>query len=199
MPVAAEPAPYWTPYTPQPEPAPDYSQYAQGQPQQGGYYTITTPQQPYAGTEAPGTAPQQPYYAPDAYAANAQQQPQQSYYDYSAAAAGAAPQQPYQQNAQIPPQQPYYYPQAQPVASKDRIAAGLLGIFLGWAGVHKFYLGYNAQGFIMLAVSIVGGIFTIGLAWGVIALIGLIEGIMYLTKSQGEFEHTYVLNKREWF
>ena len=47
---------------------------------------------------------------------------------------------------------------------KDHIAAGLLAIFLGVFGIHKFYLGYNQTAFIMLTVSIVGGIFTMGLA-----------------------------------
>jgi hypothetical protein len=30
-------------------------------------------------------------------------------------------------------------------------------------------------------------------------LIGLIEGIIYLTKSDAEFVKTYVENRREWF
>ena len=38
-----------------------------------------------------------------------------------------------------------------------------------------------------------------GLAGGVMWVIGVIEGILYLTKSQSEFEQTYVVNKREWF
>ena len=78
-------------------------------------------------------------------------------------------------------------------------AAGLLAIFLGVFGMHKFYLGYNQTAFIMLTVSIVGSIFTIGLAAAVIWVIAIIEGVMYLAKSQTEFDEIYVKSKREWF
>ena len=108
----------------------------------------------------------------------------------------------------VPPQQPYYgyqqpyyqQPYSQPmVTTKDHVAAGLLAIFLGAFGIHKFYLGYNTAGFIMLAVTIIGGVLTFSLASWVIWVIAIIEGILYLTKSQTEFEQIYVLNKREWF
>ena len=82
---------------------------------------------------------------------------------------------------------------------KDHIAAGLLAIFLGVFGMHKFYLGYNQTAFIMLTVSIVGSIFTLGLAAAVIWVIAIIEGVIYLTKSQTEFDEIYVKSKREWF
>lgn len=82
---------------------------------------------------------------------------------------------------------------------KDHIAAGLLAIFLGMFGVHKFYLGCNQAGFIMLAVSIIGGVFTFGLAAAVIEVIAVIEGVIYLTKSQTEFDREYVLTQRDWF
>ena len=85
------------------------------------------------------------------------------------------------------------------VASKDHVAAGLLAIFLGSLGIHKFYLGYNTAGFIMLAVTILGGLITLGLAAAVMGVIAFIEGILYLVKSQSEFEQIYVFNKREWF
>lgn len=102
-------------------------------------------------------------------------------------------------------QQPYEYsytqpPYAQPyVTTKDHVAAGLLAIFLGQLGIHKFYLGYNTAGFIMLAVTILGSLLTFGLAAGVVWVIAIIEGVLYLTKSQTEFEQIYVFNKREWF
>ena len=48
------------------------------------------------------------------------------------------------------------------IRQKDHVSAGLLAVFLGMFGVHKFYLGCNNAGFIMLAVSIIGGIFTFG-------------------------------------
>lgn len=58
----------------------------------------------------------------------------------------------------------------------SRIAAGLLGIFLGGLGVHRFYLGYTGLGIVQIILTI----FTFGLAawWGVI------EGIMILARAQ---------------
>ena len=88
---------------------------------------------------------------------------------------------------------------AQAEYRKDHIAAGLFAIFLGVFGMHKFYLGYNQTAFIMLTVSIVGSILTIGLAAVVIWVIAIIEGVLYLAKSQTDFDEIYVKNKREWF
>ncbi len=82
---------------------------------------------------------------------------------------------------------------------KTKVAAGLLGILLGWAGIHKFYLGYTREGLIMLLVSILGGIITCGAATGVIGIIGLIEGILYLTRSDEEFQQMYVQSHKGWF
>ena len=83
--------------------------------------------------------------------------------------------------------------------TKDHVAAGLFAIFLGVFGVHKFYLGYNNAGFVMMAISIIGSIFTFGIAAGVVEVIAIIEGVMYLMRSQTEFDEQYVLSKREWF
>ncbi|MBQ9043787.1 MAG: TM2 domain-containing protein [Eggerthellaceae bacterium] len=85
------------------------------------------------------------------------------------------------------------------IRQKDHVSAGLFAIFLGMFGVHKFYLGCNNAGFIMLAMSIIGGILTFGLAAAVIWFIAIVEGITYLTKSQTEFDRLYVLNQRDWF
>lgn len=106
----------------------------------------------------------------------------------------------YGSSAQAPytPYSQTYYQQPV-VRTKDHVAAGLLGIFLGTFGIHKFYLGYNTAGLIMLGVSILGGLLSLGLASMVVWLIGLIEGIIYLVKSQGEFEQVYVFGKRGWF
>lgn len=114
---------------------------------------------------------------------------------------------PWQANqAYSPPytQQPYGQPYQQPCAqaapnTKDHVAAGLLAIFLGSLGIHKFYLGYNTPGFIMLAVTIVGSIFSLGLAGLAMVVISIVEGVLYLSKSQTEFEQAYVFNKKEWF
>ena len=117
--------------------------------------------------------------------------------------------QPYQQSqgpwqANQAYSQPYGQPCQQPYAqaapnTKDHVAAGLLAIFLGSLGIHKFYLGYNTPGFIMLAVTIVGSIFSLGLAGLAMVVISIVEGVLYLSKSQTEFEQIYVFNKKEWF
>jgi len=76
-----------------------------------------------------------------------------------------------------------------------KLPAGICGILLGSLGVHKFILGYNTSGVIMLLVTVL----TCG--WGAIPMhiIGLIEGIIYLTKSDEEFVRTYIDRKKEWF
>ncbi|HEY9908681.1 MAG TPA: TM2 domain-containing protein [Thermosynechococcaceae cyanobacterium] len=75
-----------------------------------------------------------------------------------------------------------------------KLVAGITGILVGAFGVHKFILGYNTEGIIMLLVTVL----TAGLAGFVIGVIGLIEGIIYLTKSDEEFVQTYVVNKKGW-
>ena len=82
-----------------------------------------------------------------------------------------------------------------PKQENKRVLAGILGILLGVFGVHKFVLGYQNEGLTMLLVSIL----TCGIAAGFIALIGLIEGIVYLTKSDEEFYQIYQENKKGWF
>jgi len=80
-------------------------------------------------------------------------------------------------------------------ASNKKLAAGLLAIFLGSFGVHKFVLGYNTAGLIMLLVTVL----TCGVAGFVMGVIGIIEGIIYLTKSPEEFDAIYLQNSKEWF
>jgi TM2 domain-containing membrane protein YozV len=89
--------------------------------------------------------------------------------------------------------------QAHAGGTTSKIAAGLLGIFLGSLGIHKFYLGYSREGVTMLLVSILGGLATCGLASGVMSIIGFIEGIIYLTKPDAEFDATYVQGYKGWF
>lgn len=145
--------------------------------------------QPYAQPQAP----QQPQpYAQPGYGSVPPQQPYGAQPGYGS----VPPQNPYGQQAQYGYQQPYVAPT---VGEKDHVAAGLLALFLGWLGVHKFYLGYNTSGFIMLGTSILGGILTLSVASWAIWVIAIVEGIFYLSKSQSEFEQMYVINKREWF
>lgn len=83
-----------------------------------------------------------------------------------------------------------------------KVIAGVLGILLGWAGVHKFILGYHMEGGVMLGISLIGWVtscFTFGIPVMIISIIGLIEGIIYLTKTDEEFIETYQRNKKGWF
>lgn len=82
---------------------------------------------------------------------------------------------------------------------KSRVTAGLLGIFLGGLGIHKFYLGYNKAGIAMILASFLGGLLTWGVAAVAMGAVGLIEGIVYLTKSDADFERIYVAGRKEWF
>lgn len=148
------------------------------------------PQEYYWQQSAQQGAPSQNTGSTAQTAAQGQATPPGSTQNTYQAPAGSAYQAPSQ------PQQAYTY---SGTASKDHIAAGLLAIFLGALGIHKFYLGYNTAGFIMLAVTILGSLLTFGLAAAVMGVIAIIEGILYLVKSQSEFESTYVFNTREWF
>lgn len=80
--------------------------------------------------------------------------------------------------------------QRTPQESK-RVVAGVLGILLGSLGIHKFILGYTKEGLIQLALSFI--------SCGILSIIGLIEGIIYLTKSDEEFLETYQNNHKGWF
>ena len=97
---------------------------------------------------------------------------------------------------------------------KSKWVAGLTAIFLGCYGVHKFYLGYSAQGAILLAVTLglalpasfiaraLGSITLmklIGILQFIPILIGVAEGVIYLIKSEEDFRMTYVAGRREWF
>jgi len=77
----------------------------------------------------------------------------------------------------------------------NKVAAGVCGILLGALGIHKFILGLTTPGLIMLLVSVL----TCGLGAIPMSIIGLVEGIIYLTKSDEEFYETYVVEKKGWF
>jgi TM2 domain-containing membrane protein YozV len=76
-----------------------------------------------------------------------------------------------------------------------KIPAGICGILLGSLGIHKFILGYTGAGLVMLLVSLLSCF----ILSPVMHLIGLIEGIVYLCKSDDDFVRTYVDRHREWF
>lgn len=90
-------------------------------------------------------------------------------------------------------------------AASRKLAAGLCAILLAGLGIHKFILGYNEAGVIMLVVTV--ATLTIGpcllfVPWlGALAMsaISVAEGIIYLTKSDEEFYQTYMVGKKDWF
>lgn len=176
-----------------------------GQPQaQAGQAQVGQAVQQY------GQQPQQQYGAQPTDASQAwQQQPQQAQWQqqgYQQSSTQAGWQQNTTQGYQQPQQgyiDPNGYQQGYPApaspAPKEKMVAGLLAILLGSLGIHKFYLGKKKPAIIMLLVTLVGGIVTFGIAAGVMGLIGLIEGIMYLTKSDQEFYQIYVAGDKNWF
>ncbi|CAM3344821.1 TM2 domain-containing protein [Aequorivita lipolytica] len=72
-----------------------------------------------------------------------------------------------------------------------KILAGILAIVIGSLGIHKFILGYTQEGIIQIVITIV--------TCGIGGIIPLIEGIIYLTKSDEEFYQTYQVGKKGWF
>ncbi len=73
--------------------------------------------------------------------------------------------------------------------ANTKMVAGILAIVIGSLGIHKFYLGFTGAGIIMILLSCVG------VSW----IIGIIEGIIYLTKSDEEFVQTYQVGQKQWF
>ena len=159
--ASAAPPPYGTPP----------GEYASG----SGTYSASRPGQhaghPQAGYEQAGQ-PQSDYPQPG------NQGEYQQYYQQGPPAGNYQPGYPqgYQQGY------PQGYPQGAPAPyygwaePKSRLAAGLLGIFLGGLGIQRFYLGYTTLGIVQLLVTL----FTFGFG----AIWGFVEGIMILAGAQ---------------
>jgi TM2 domain-containing membrane protein YozV len=81
------------------------------------------------------------------------------------------------------------------VGGDKKIVSGILAILLGALGIHKFILGYTTEGIIMLVISVV----SCGILSFVPCVIGIVEGIIYLTKSDEEFVRTYIQGRKGWF
>lgn len=75
-----------------------------------------------------------------------------------------------------------------PVAHKDKTLAAILAFVLGPLGVHHFYLGNTTMGIIYLVISLV----SVGT---IPAILSIIDGIIYLTKSDEDFQRCYM----NWF
>jgi TM2 domain-containing membrane protein YozV len=113
-------------------------------------------------------------------------QPYQAQADY---------QQPYQPSYEPiqPPTPMYGQPMVQDwktAGADKKVVAGICAILLGGFGVHKFILGYTNEGIVQLLL---------GLFCGVGGIIGIVEGIIYLTKTDEEFVRTYVYGHKGWF
>lgn len=72
-----------------------------------------------------------------------------------------------------------------------RILAGILGIVLGELGIHKFILGYTKEGLMQIGITFI--------TCGIGGLLGKIEGIIYLTKTDEQFIQEYQVDKKPWF
>lgn len=77
------------------------------------------------------------------------------------------------------------------MGADKKLTAGICGILVGGFGIHKFILGYTTEGVIQIVLTFV--------TCGIGSIIGLVEGIIYLTKSDEDFVRTYIQNKRGWF
>lgn len=64
---------------------------------------------------------------------------------------------------------------------KSKLTAGLLGIFLGHLGIHRFYLGYTGIGLTILLLNLVLAWPTLFVSSAIASVWGIVEGIMILT------------------
>jgi TM2 domain-containing membrane protein YozV len=85
------------------------------------------------------------------------------------------------------------------VGDSKKLTAGILAILLSGFGIHKFYLGYTTEGVIMLVATLGAGVVTCGATALIMSVIGVVEGVIYLTKTDAEFERIYVAGRRGWF
>lgn len=83
----------------------------------------------------------------------------------------------------------------QRLGADKKIVAGILAIVVGGLGIHKFILGYQKEGLIMLLITVLS-CFTLSPVMHVIAIV---EGIIYLTKSDEDFVRTYIQGHKGWF
>lgn len=81
---------------------------------------------------------------------------------------------------------------------KNKIVAGLLALFLGTFGIHKFYLGRMKQGVIMVVTFLLGFIL-LGIPSLIIGIIAFIEAVIYFLKPEDEFQRLYVDGDKAWF
>lgn len=81
---------------------------------------------------------------------------------------------------------------------KNKFIAGLLALFFGTFGVHKFYLGFNKAGLIMLACTLLGWVLVF-IPTMIVGVVAFIEAFIYMTRSDEQFQETYEIRRKEWF
>lgn len=75
-----------------------------------------------------------------------------------------------------------------PTQESKRVVCGVLAIIFGGLPIYRFLLG-----------DVTGGLIRILLCFNLGGILGLIEGIIYLTKSDADFIETYQVQKKAWF
>jgi TM2 domain-containing membrane protein YozV len=130
------------------------------------------PQSDFPNNNSSNTGNGQQYQNSQQNYSNPNPNPQQSYYNQGNGNYAAPNQPQYNQYDSFHYQQPPYPPQN---IQKSRIAAGLLGYFLGGFGAHNFYMGYTARGIIQIVITVV--------TCGIGAIWGFIESLMIFSGS----------------
>ena len=86
-------------------------------------------------------------------------------------------------------------PGGSPPPQSNKLVVGIVAILLGGLGIHKFLLGMPVPGVILLCATVL----TCGFGGFITGIIGIIEGIIYLTKTDEQFHQEYVVGKKQWF
>jgi len=77
-------------------------------------------------------------------------------------------------------------------SGSERVGHAMLAIFLGMFGVHKFAQGHSSNGAIRVGLCLL-------MCGPVMLVVGVIEGIQYLSMSDAEYARTYLRRKKDWF
>ncbi len=88
-------------------------------------------------------------------------------------------------------EQPMGQPALPPDVNSKKILCGIMAIILGGFGIHRFILGDTPGGIYRILITLV--------TCGIASVLWLVEGIIYLTKSDAEFYQTYMVEKKAWF
>ena len=73
-------------------------------------------------------------------------------------------------------------------SGKSRGIAGLLAILMGWCGLHYFYLNKPTAGIVFLLIAIL----SCGILATVTSVVSIIQGVLFFTSTQQEFEQKWV-------